>query len=706
MNGKTLIFPHFPDRLSAVIFRNWNMVPLERMAETLSAPPDELKRIAGHLGLPASREKHTSAWLERGYITLIRQNWHLLPLEQISSLLGMSPKNLDFILKEEDFLFYKLGNSKPEIPPLIYRTPDEHTLAQYREIGRIVRDFFPEPDPLAFDSFHFPECAGLPLPDSDGLRISYLYDLPYGDPLADDSLSAFPESKLRAYARAGINGLWFQALLYKMFPPGGSSPESERIVGNLQRLCRRAARFGLKFYLYFNEPRMAEPEVFAALTGRRHDSEISSRYDWLCTSDPAVRHYLFEAFRSLFSAVPELGGVIMITRSENKTHCCSHKDGRHESCPLCSGRSVPEVVAELLNTVYAGMTAGLPGARLLAWTWAWDEPEKTIAALADGITVLQTSEKGVVTDCFGVPGKIDDYSVGWPGPSDFAVQNWRAAQKAGHHDCAAKIQINNSWECSAVPYIPVFGLVERHIANLRRSGVSDFMISWTLGGAPSPMAALLVLPREEVVRRLYGDTAAAVVLEADDCFCEGLHHFPRNGTSCIYCGPTNYGPMNLLWEKPTGRLPTMLGFPYDALVNWRSPFPEDVFARAFREMCISWKKGLEILDRLDEGKIPASYRGNFLELKRFAMAVYTHFKSSCNQITFIISRDRGVFDRNAVEDEIVQAMTLFRLQKADPRIGFEASNHYFYTPNALMEKVLSCRLMLLKRQVFTAAWRN
>ena len=64
------------------------------------------------------------------------------------------------------------------------------------------------------------------------------------------------------------------------------------------------------------------------------------------------------------------------------------------------------------------------------------------------------------------------------------------------------------------------------------------------------------------------------------------------------------------------------------------------------------------------------------------------------QFTFIISRDRGVFDRNAVEDEIVQAMTLFRLQKADPRIGFEASNHYFYSLNDLREKVISCSWIL------------
>lgn len=194
---------------------------------------------------------------------------------------------------------------------------------------------------------------------------------------------------------------------------------------------------------------------------------------------------------------------------------------------------------------------------------------------------------------------------------------------------------------------------------------------------------------------MYGENVRQKILEADNCFCTGLHLFPRDGTSCIYCGPTNYGPMNLLWEQETEYYATMIGFPYDNLFAWRSPYPKDVFARAFREMCAYWKAGLDVLEQL-EPEVKSDKLRNFHELKNFAAVIYTHFKSSSNQIEFILARKNGEFARTSVEDEITQAMTLFRLQKGNPRIGFEASNHYYYTPNALMEKVLSCQKILEK----------
>ena len=40
--------------------------------------------------------------------------------------------------------------------------------------------------------------------------------------------------------------------------------------------------------------------------------------------------------------------------------------------------------------------------------------------------------------------------------------------------------------------------------------------------------------------------------------------------------------------------------------------------------------------------------------------------------------------------EIELARRLFELASADSRIGYEASNHYFYVPLDLVEKVVSC----------------
>jgi len=61
----------------------------------------------------------------RGYITWIRRNWHLLPYDQLLELLEMMPERLAFALREDDFLWVKLGQLKAKCAPLRYQPPDE-----------------------------------------------------------------------------------------------------------------------------------------------------------------------------------------------------------------------------------------------------------------------------------------------------------------------------------------------------------------------------------------------------------------------------------------------------------------------------------------------------------------------------------------------------------------------------------------------------
>ena len=53
-------------------------------------------------------------------------------------------------------------------------------------------------------------------------------------------------------------------------------------------------------------------------------------------------------------------------------------------------------------------------------------------------------------------------------------------------------------------------------------------------------------------------------------------------------------------------------------------------------------------------------------------------------------RSRGRTLRN----ELALAKRLFVIQSRDSRIGFEATNHYFYVPADLIEKILICRDLL------------
>ena len=89
------------------------------------------------------------------------------------------------------------------------------------------------------------------------------------------------------------------------------------------------------------------------------------------------------------------------------------------------------------------------------------------------------------------------------------------------------------------------------------------------------------------------------------------------------------------------------------------------------------------------------------QLYNMADAGYTLLQSSANQIEFYRQRDgeRNVeIMRSLVENEAEMALQLLRAQQRDSRIGFEASNHYMYGENTLLEKILNCRTLLKKYQ--------
>ena len=53
------------------------------------------------------------------------------------------------------------------------------------------------------------------------------------------------------------------------------------------------------------------------------------------------------------------------------------------------------------------------------------------------------------------------------------------------------------------------------------------------------------------------------------------------------------------------------------------------------------------------------------------------------------ANDRAAMERIA-RDEVQSARELFALARADSRIGFEPSNHYYYVPQDMVEKVINC----------------
>ncbi len=733
---------HFPDRLHAFVWRNWEMVSLERMAEVLQTTSEKVRTMGLSMGLPPHKTP-PEQYAQRGYISIIRRNWHLLPYEQLLQLLGWDAEKLAFALREDDFLWIKLGSLKPVCPVLRYAEPNEAVTRRCDQIRVVVSSDFadqfttrwtPRFDFLKSLSSATSHAVPVRTEDEGGtpsppkIRFLYSYCGVFGDPLLNPELAPYPDGLLQQLSNLGVNGVWLHVVLRQLAPSPiftEMGADHEQRIANLRRLVDRARRYGIDVYLYMNEPRAMEASFF---NGREHMKGVQEGDHFaLCTSVPEVRRWLADSLTYVFRQVPGLGGVFAITGSENLTNCYSH--GRTAAgCPRCSKRSGPEVIAEVNRTIAEGVWAGSPHAKVIAYDWGWpdgtaagwggpDWASQIINALPDNIYVMCVSEWGKPITRGGISSGVGEYSLSAVGPGPRAARHWELAHKRGLKTIA-KIQANCSWELSAVPYLPVMNLVAQHYHNLAKTDINGLMMSWSVGGYPSPNLELArcfesnPLPTVEqaltqIGESRYGLDAVAEVLAAWSRFSTVFSEYPFHG-GFLYNGPMQCGPANLLYAKPSGYRATMVGFPYDDLDGWRAIYPAEVLAGQFEKIARGWEDGLSSLRRAREKTAAPSQRANLRTDLVLAEAAGLHFRSVANQIRFIMARnallsgspqgaERGAqieIARKATADEIENAKRLFALTLEDSRIGFEASNHYYYLPLDLVEKVVNCRHIL------------
>ena len=729
--------PHFPSPAHAVIWRNWTLVEPSRIAQTLGAEESAIRETAAAMGLPAEPAV-APEWKTRGYITMVRRNWHLLPYGQLLTLLGMEAEELAFALREDDFLFVKLGSRKPRCAPVHLGGRDDATRAAEEWIratwqAQVPVFTAPEDDP----PFSFvkklsalPEDAGASPPSAlpenwreAPPRFLYSYFAPFGDPLSDPTLDPYPDGLLARLAAQGVNGVWLHVVLRQLAPGGEDFPEFgegwERRLATLRGLVRRAEKYGILVYLYLNEPRAMPEAFFASRPEMAGVAEGSFRA--LCTSDARVRRWLENATAHVFTHTPGLGGVFTISGSENQTHCASH--GRSRECSRCFYRDANEITAEANAVIVAGAKKAAPSARVFVWDWGWHghgEAPGIISRLPKDAWLMSVSEWAAPYERGGIKGAVGEYSLSVPGPGPRAVREWSFAREAGLKTMA-KVQFNLTWELAAVPWLPVCDLVAEHCAALRRQQVDGLMLSWSLGGHPSPTLRLAKAyfdhtgsaPPETTDAALravatanYGEAAAPAVREAWRQFSAAFREYPYDG-GVVYNGPQHMGPANLPLLTPSGQAASMVGLPLDDLPGWRGPYPPEIFARQWEKVATGWRRGLEAIDQAAPAADPA-HKTALAEDTRFAHAAGIHFASAAAQTRYLIARQQWLDaapespEKNAARDAMAQALRehrglagkLHALARADSRIGFEASNHYFYRPQDLAESVLAASWIL------------
>lgn len=241
------------------------------------------------------------------------------------------------------------------------------------------------------------------------------------------------------------------------------------------------------------------------------------------------------------------------------------------------------------------------------------------------------------------------------------------------------------------------------------------MLGWTLGGYPSPNLEVVAeigngqnlsawQAMELVARRRYGNASSAVV-QAWSLFSKAFSEFPFGHG--LYFAPSQMGPANLLWEKPTGYTASMVGLPYDDANRWAGNYGVQIFIQQMNKIADGFENGVNQLRQQTQNFAMTASQRKFFNIEcDVAETVAIHYRSAANQALFTTVRDtmlqQSVPERSAnintlkklLAEEITLAKQMHKLQCGNSTLGYEASNHYFYTPADLLEKVLNCRDLL------------
>ena len=684
----------FPTLWQAVLFRNYGMIKPQVLAAVLSCSEDVLHAEAERLGL--THEAYNPDWAKKGYITIIRNNWFLLPYHQLIKLLGIDEARLDFILQNDDFLAVKLGNFKPECKEVFFAPLTKGEMEKTKLIADMVLPFTQKQGEKPFAFFQNAPTEKT-IKRADGTRIVHGYLSPCGDAFDISSEMHLPDGLLSEYAKQGVNGIWLHGVLSTLSPYPFDEEQSKGYEARRQEMKKLVARlkgYGIKLYLYLNEPRgLAEDKFgkYSHLIGRREKG-----YAALCFEQKDTREYLYNAVKDLLCAVPDLGGIITITMSENLTHCNYLPQ---TNCPICKNIPPERTAAAVNNTIQKAIKDSGSKAELIANLWGWspymgwteEQTLRGVELLDKDVSVMCVSEYDLPIIKGGVEGKIIDYSISNPGPSPITKNALKKAVETGHKPYA-KIQVNNSWECSVSPYLPVFDLTFEHLQNLDKIGVKDYMLTWTLGGYPSPTNGLIAdyvqsqgkLDLAVWYKGLFGKYAEKVH-DAVKCFCAAFREYPFTVQN-LYFSPKTLGAANLWSLEGEEKLSEMVCYTYDDFERWIYPYPYEIHLAQYEKLLKGWGKGCDELQ-----KLPST--PTLDEMKIFAKAAYLHFETDYLQTRFSFEkRDKEKYKQSLIELAMrakENAEELLALVRTCPFIGFETSNQYFYNERNLIEKSIN-----------------
>lgn len=560
------------------------------------------------------------------------------------------------------------------------------------------------------------------------IRISRCFFGPtYRPPFFIDELSNdidyYPENYLDKLAHEGINGLWltmyFRDLPSDILPHEGK--DSEKRLKKLQWTIDRCARYGIKIYLFFSEPKGFGnsyhhiPESDASL-----HPEIKTVHNNFCTSTEAGKLYLAQSLEQIFSAVHGLGGIINIMFGEDNSSCGGklvylENLNDKNSCPVCRKLGAPTVYADMARTMSQAIKKHDPDAVFIGWFYAPGCREDShIAKMLDLVErqwpedcyFMLNFESGGTPEQLGRKRVVFDYSLAYVGPSKYFDSMTMQCKKSG-----AKLQVGCSHEDASVPFIPVPGNLYRKYKYLYEHKIEAVMQCWYFGNYPGLMnkaaGELSFEPFPESEEDFLTALAAPEWRENADVIGRAWADF----SAAYRCFPANicfewYGPLHnsiaWVWHlfpadaplAPTWlvkQFPAVSGDRIGECLGYNHTLEEAI--ELVSEMEHKWNSGLERLKTVC-GNLKLDELGDMI----IPFAVGLQIKSTLNALKFYHLREEMFYHHQdnlsemaeLVKAEIQNTEDMRKLCEADPRLGYhsEAEAHLFHKEQLTARKKL------------------
>jgi len=570
----------------------------------------------------------------------------------------------------------------------------------------------------------------------------------------------FSDAYLGLMAHFGANAMKIFLNLFDLWKsstlPELNTSDFDALAKVLRTQVQRLGRFGIDLFLQVNVGTLdANHPVFSAHPEVRGSRERQMIEEWegqercaLCSANPKVRRAYQETLHAIFSAIPELGGMIMIVGGEGFQHCFMRsadvKSGE-TNCPHCHGKDASQEVASLVNAVYEGLPEGK---RLFAWpysafVWSGDDrmQSRWITYLRPEVEVLTNFDCFDVDEPCGVGARFYDYNIKLIGPSSVFQSQRDACLERGMR-IHVKTETQTTPDTFFLPYLPVYFRWFERFKAIRESGASGFMGQWRFygmnGSIPEELQYHSVWNPERSVEELLsviarrdfdldGDAVDGVV-GAWRLLSESWDDFPysamtageRNGymRGPWYLGPAHpliLTPQNRyhLIEKffsPRGDLAELIRDEEERKKFGKPRYIDDLW------ICLPFgiKRYLEFArrcrDRWDEGlkKLKAAIGSPNARAQMewdVCETISVHLHTLVNTVEFLEMRDRIGRDPHDVESldqiwrdlveildrEIANASRSLPILERDPRIGFGHSYGEVYDLEMVKDKIRQCQ---------------